>query len=121
MSPEQAEGSVIDLRSDIYSLGVMLFELCTGTMPFSGTTPLITAAARLLKPAPDPRSRRPELFEGVALVVLRCLCRQPQERYASAEEVAAALDAALKAHGGSASGAFAGSRSAPFASIKTAS
>ena len=96
MSPEQAEGGAIDLRTDIYSLGVMLFELLTGTVPFTGATPLITAAARLLKPAPDPRSRRPGLSEAVAQVVLRCLAQKPQDRYASAEEVAHALSAALE-------------------------
>jgi serine/threonine-protein kinase len=107
MSPEQAEGGALDLRTDIYSLGVVLFESLTGTLPFLGTTPLVTAAARLLKPPPDPRSRRPELSEPVALVVLRCLARLPKDRYASAEEVAEALTDALQGAGRSGSGAFA--------------
>lgn len=94
MSPEQAEGGAIDFRTDLYSLGVMLFELLTGYLPFTGDTPLATAAARLLRPAPDPRSHRPNLPEFLAQIVLRCLARTPDERYASASQLAESLAAA---------------------------
>ena len=96
MSPEQAEGAAIDFRTDIYSLGVMLFEMLTGGLPFTGSTPLITAAARLLKPPPDPRARRPELSEALAQVVLRCMARQPQDRFASTDELDHAVTAAIQ-------------------------
>ena len=95
MSPEQAEGSAVDARTDLYSLGVMLFEMLTGTLPFTGTNPLVVAAARLLKAPPDPRSRRPGLPDGVARVILKCMAQRPAERYSSAEELNQALSAAV--------------------------
>ena len=95
MSPEQAEGAAIDFRTDIYSFGVMLFEMLTGTLPFTGATPLITAAARLLRPPPDPRTRRLDIPESVVQVVMRCLARHPHERYENADAVATALAASL--------------------------
>ena len=91
MSPEQAEGGTIDFRTDLYSLGVMLFELLTGYLPFTGDTPIATAAARLLRPPPDPRTHRPNLPELLAQIVLRCLARRPDDRYASASQLAESL------------------------------
>jgi serine/threonine-protein kinase len=91
MSPEQAEGGPIDFRTDLYSLGVMLFELLTGFLPFSSDTPLATATARLLRPPPDPRSHRPNLPEPLSHIVLRCLARRPDDRYASASQLAESL------------------------------
>lgn len=94
MSPEQAEGGAIDFRTDLYSLGVMLFELLTGVLPFTGETPLTVASARLVRPPPDPRMIRPNLPELLAQIVLRCLARKPDDRFASANQLAEALAAA---------------------------
>lgn len=94
MSPEQAEGGAIDFRTDLYSLGVMIFELLTGVLPFAGETPLTMAAARLVRPPPDPRMHRPNLPELLAQIVLRCLARKPDDRFASANHLAEVLAAA---------------------------
>jgi serine/threonine-protein kinase len=92
MAPEQVEGSKdIDGRADIYALGVMLFELAVGTPPFEAKTPLAVAALRLTKAAPDPKSLRPDLPDGLARIINKCLRRDPGERYATAAEVEAAL------------------------------
>jgi eukaryotic-like serine/threonine-protein kinase len=92
MAPEQVEGaSDVDQRADIYALGVMLFEMLTGELPFSGGSAITVAAARLTQPVPDPRNLRPELDARVANVVERCLARHAEERFSSAGEVLAAL------------------------------
>lgn len=111
MSPEQAEGNPVDVRTDIYSLGVVLFELLTGTLPFLGTNPLVTAAARLLRPPPDPRTKRPGLPDALALVILRAMSRQPQDRYATAADLARAVGEAVQSVTGSFEAVSAGSRS----------
>jgi serine/threonine-protein kinase len=80
MAPEQVEGKPVDGRSDVYALGVMMFELLTATLPFEGDTAAALALARLIAEAPDPRSLAPDLPEGVVAIVRAMLTRQREGR-----------------------------------------
>ncbi len=91
MSPEQARGEVPDHRSDLFSLGIVLYEAATGLLPFSRSSPLATAAS-ILRDDPRPmKSLRPELPSAFVETVGRCLEKDPAKRPASAAAVAAAL------------------------------
>jgi len=88
MSPEQTEGTAVDHRSDLYSLGVTAFELATGTLPFrEGNVPY----HHVHTPPPDPRSLRPDVPDPLAALILRCLAKQPPGRPQDAQEVLASL------------------------------
>jgi serine/threonine-protein kinase len=91
MSPEQVEGKPVDGRADLYALGVMLFEMLTGSRPWTGENPMAVALARLLRQAPDIVEQRPHLPVPLAALVRRCMTRDPQQRPASAAEVEAVL------------------------------
>ena len=91
MAPEQLEKGEADFRSDIYSLGLVLFEMVTGKLPFQEHGPVGALVGRLQGPAPSPRSERPELSRTWEAVVGRCLERDPARRFGSAAEVARAL------------------------------
>lgn len=94
MAPEQVEGAGdLDARADLYALGAMLFELLTGRAAWAGQSAIAVAAARLLKPPPDPRSLVPDLPEPVAALVMKLLARSRDERFASAGEAEEALGA----------------------------
>ncbi|HLF69228.1 MAG TPA: Stk1 family PASTA domain-containing Ser/Thr kinase, partial [Gaiellaceae bacterium] len=98
LSPEQARGAPVDQTSDLYSTGVVLYELLTGNVPFTGETPVEIAMKHLSEVPEPPSDHRPEVPDDLDLVVLRALAKEPVDRYASA----AAMDADLEtvAHGG---------------------
>jgi serine/threonine-protein kinase len=92
MSPEQFNTpQPVDHRTDLYSLGVVLFELLTGARPFYGQSWMDVALKRMVEPPPDPRSLRSDIPELAAQLTLRCLAVQAKDRYNSAEEVAEVL------------------------------
>ncbi|MCL4521078.1 MAG: Stk1 family PASTA domain-containing Ser/Thr kinase [Firmicutes bacterium] len=84
LSPEQARGKLVSAQSDLYSLGVVLFEMLTGRLPFEGDSAIGVALKHLQDQAPDVRTIRPTLSEGVSRVVARALAKDPAERYQSA-------------------------------------
>ena len=94
-SPEQAQGLATSPRSDVYSLGLVLFEMLTGTRPFGGETPAAIALARVGAPAPSPRAVNPALPADIDAAVVRALNPDPSARFAEAGVFADALDRCL--------------------------
>jgi serine/threonine protein kinase/CheY-like chemotaxis protein/tetratricopeptide (TPR) repeat protein len=92
MAPEQVEGGPLTAAADLYALGVVMYEMVTGARPFVGDTPLQTAVKRLQAPAPTPRIHLPDIDARWEATILRCLARQPEDRFPNAEAVVAALE-----------------------------
>jgi len=91
MSPEQSEGYPVDGRTDIYSLGVILFQLVTGRVPFEANTPIATMHQVVYTPPPPPRQFRSDVPEWMESIILRALAKRPADRFATAGEMAEAL------------------------------
>jgi len=92
MSPEQVESKNIDRQTDLYSLGVILFELVTGTIPFHGNTPVSIAVKHKKEYPPEPKKLNPLLPEEMNRVILKCLEKDKRRRYRSADELYEDLD-----------------------------
>jgi WD40 repeat protein len=87
MAPEQALGEPGDERADIYSLGVILYQLCTGRPPFEANTPLAIILKHVNDPLPNPRNLNPDLPEGVEKIIFRAMAKDPNVRYQDAQEM----------------------------------
>jgi TolB-like protein len=92
MAPEQVRGEDVTAAADIYALGVVMFEMVTGLLPFQAETPIAIAAKRLNTAAPSPRTVVPDLDETWTSVILRCLEREPSQRFRSIRGVRRALN-----------------------------
>ena len=91
LSPEQAKGAPVNQTSDLYSVGVVLYELLTGVVPFSGDTPVEIAMKHLSSAPEAPSQKRAEIPRDLDLVILRALAKDPADRYQNAEEMDADL------------------------------
>jgi eukaryotic-like serine/threonine-protein kinase len=91
LSPEQAKGAPVDQTSDLYSVGVVLYELLTGVVPFSGDTPVEIAMKHLSSAPEAPSAKRAEIPRDLDMIVLRALAKDPADRYQTAEEMDADL------------------------------
>jgi len=100
MAPEQALGRQVDGRTDLYALGVILYELTTGRQPFEGDDALTVLSQHLHAPVVPPRTYRPDLPEVLEAAILRLLAKDPDDRFASAAEVAAVLSQSPGAEAG---------------------
>jgi beta-lactam-binding protein with PASTA domain/predicted Ser/Thr protein kinase len=92
LSPEQARGGPVDQRSDLYSVGVVLYELLTGTVPFTGDSPVEIAMKHLSAKPEPPSTKRPDLPRDFDLIVIRAIAKDPDDRYQDAEEMQADLE-----------------------------
>ncbi len=95
MAPEQGLGDIGDERSDLYSVGIMLYQMATGKLPYDAETPVATILKHLNEPIPDITQIAPALPESVVTLILRAMAKDPDDRYQSANEMLAALDAVI--------------------------
>ncbi len=91
MSPEQARGNPLDFRSDIYSTGVVLYEVFTGTLPFEGESPLAVVLKHIQENPPSPQTRNLRIDPKISQIILKCMRKEPKDRYQSVNDLYEAL------------------------------
>lgn len=91
ISPEQAKGSHIDGRSDLYSVGVMLYEMLTGRLPFEGETPVLVAIQHINSIPIQPRELNPDIPVGLEAIIMKAMAPNPNQRYLSAQDMLEAV------------------------------
>jgi serine/threonine-protein kinase len=87
MSPEQARGLPLDFRSDIYSTGVVLYEVFTGSLPFDGDSPLAVVLKHVNEAPPLPQSKNPRIEPKIAVIIMKCMEKEPGKRFASVADL----------------------------------
>ncbi len=92
MSPEQGLGQKIDKRSDIYSLGVVFYELISGKQPYQADTPLAVVLKKINDPLPSIKSNVPDISDAVEAVIIKALSKEPDSRYANCKELVSAME-----------------------------
>jgi serine/threonine protein kinase len=95
MSPEQGKGERVDARSDIYSLGAMLYEIVTGHLPYSDRSPVLVMLKHIRDPVPHPIDLNPQLPQELDALIVKALAKRPEDRFQTVDEMLSAFGAAV--------------------------